>query len=46
MKNEKDVDKIKEALEAVEKEHSKPGDEKSPTFGELIKEGKLPGDGK
>ena len=29
--------------EAIESEHSDPKNDKSPTFGELIKEGKLPG---
>jgi hypothetical protein len=33
---------IVEALDKVAKQHSKPKDEKSPTFGELIEEGKLP----
>ena len=35
-------EKVLKALEAVEKEHSDPKDKKSPTFGDLIKEGKLP----
>jgi hypothetical protein len=35
--------KIREALEKVAAMHSDPEDEKSPTFGELIKAGKLPG---
>lgn len=43
MKNEKDPAKIDAALAEVAKEHSKPGDAASPTFGDLIKEGKLPG---
>jgi hypothetical protein len=33
---------IIEALEKVSKQRSKPKDDKSPTFGELIEEGKLP----
>ena len=39
----KDMAKIQDALSKVEAEHSKKGDDKSPTFGELIKQGKLPG---
>ena len=39
-----DMEKIQDALKKVESEHSKKGDDKSPTFGELIKMGKLPGD--
>lgn len=39
----KDVAKIQAALKTVEAEHSDPKDPKSPTFGELIKSGKLPG---
>jgi hypothetical protein len=35
-------DKIRKALDAVEKEPSDPKDKKSPTFGDLLKEGKLP----
>jgi hypothetical protein len=42
-KDKKDVDKIKAALAKVVKMHSDPKDEKSPTYGELLKEGKLPG---
>lgn len=46
-KNEKDKKKIDEALEKIEKEPSKvpkePGGKEMKTFGELIKEGKLPG---
>lgn len=43
-KEDKDnVDKIQEALDKVAAMKSDPKDEKSPTFGELIKEGKLPG---
>jgi uncharacterized lipoprotein NlpE involved in copper resistance len=38
----KNPDKIKEALKTVEGQHSKPGDDTSPTFGDLLKEGKLP----
>ena len=33
---------IVEALDKVAKQRSKPKDDKSPTFGELIEEGKLP----
>jgi hypothetical protein len=36
-------DKIKSALAKVEKLPVDPKDKKSPTFGQLIKEGKLPG---
>ncbi len=39
-KNEKDEDKIKEAIEKVAKEESST---KGKTFGDLIKDGKLPG---
>jgi hypothetical protein len=35
--------KIVESLKKVEEMHSVAGDDKSPTFGALIKEGKLPG---
>lgn len=35
--------KIHEALAKVAEMHSDPKDEKSPTFGDLIKQGKLPG---
>lgn len=45
MKKETDNAKIDAALQEVAKEHSKPGDASSPTFGDLIKEGKLPGGG-
>jgi hypothetical protein len=38
-----DVDKIKGALETVAKEHSDASNPSSPTFGDLIKQGKLPG---
>jgi hypothetical protein len=42
-KTDKDnVEKIRASLKQVESEHSDPKDEKSPTFGDLIKEGKLP----
>ncbi|MGE0608807.1 MAG: hypothetical protein AB7O62_17060 [Pirellulales bacterium] len=41
-KNEKDADKLDEALEKVAKEPSDADDEKSPTFGDLIKDGTLP----
>ncbi len=36
-------EKIQKALDEVAKEKSKPDDEKAPSFGDLIKEGKLPG---
>lgn len=39
----KKPEKIVEALKKVESLHSVEGDEKSPTYAELIKEGKLPG---
>jgi hypothetical protein len=39
----KNPGKIVEALKKVEAMHSVEGDDKSPTYGELIKEGKLPG---
>jgi hypothetical protein len=42
-KDKKDVKKIKEALDKVAKMHSDPKDEKSPTFGDLIKKSQLPG---
>jgi hypothetical protein len=41
-KDAKDSAKIKEALEKVADEKSKPNDSSSPTFGELISQGKLP----
>ncbi len=41
-KNEKAVEKIDAALDAVAKESSKAGDSKAPTFGDLLKDGKLP----
>lgn len=41
-KDEKDADKVQKAFAEVEKMHSIPDDEKSPTFGDLINEGKLP----
>ena len=42
-KDAKNPEKIVEALEKVATMHSDPKDKKSPTFGELIKAGKLPG---
>ncbi len=39
----KNPEKIIEALKKVEAMHSVAGDDKSPTYGDLIKEGKLPG---
>jgi hypothetical protein len=41
--DKKDVEKIKAALAKVAEMHSDPEDDKSPTYGELIAEGKLPG---
>jgi len=41
---EKDKAKIAEALEKAGQEKSDPNDEESPTFAELIADGKLPGD--
>lgn len=45
-KNEKDADKILEAIKKTITEKSNSDDDKSPTFEELIKSGKLPSDGK
>ncbi len=42
-KDIKDKDKIQHALDEVAKLKSKPDDATSPTFGELIEQGKLPG---
>ncbi len=42
-KDKKDTKKIIEALEKVAKMHTEAKDEKSPTYGELIQAGKLPG---
>lgn len=44
-KDGKDTDKIIKALDDVAKQHSDPNDDKSPTYGELIAEGKLPAGG-
>jgi hypothetical protein len=41
--DKKDAKKIKEALDKVAKMHVDPKDEKSPTYGDLIKQSKLPG---
>ena len=41
--DKKDVEKMLKAFEKVAKIHSNPKDEKSPTYGDLIKESKLPG---
>ena len=41
-KDAKDAPKIEEALKKVAGEKSKPDDASSPTFGELISQGKLP----
>jgi hypothetical protein len=43
-KDAKDTEKIHAALEKAAGMKSKSGDESSPTFGELIKQGKLPAD--
>ena len=42
-KDQKNADKIHSALEEVAAKPSNPEDPESPTFGELIEEGKLPG---
>jgi len=42
-KDVRDVAKINEALDKVAKLHSDPKDDKSPTYGELIAKGTLPG---
>ncbi len=42
-KDARDVEKIKEALAKVGAMHSDPNDDKSPTYDELIKQGKFPG---
>ena len=42
-KDIKNTKKIIASLRKVEKMHSDPDDEKSPTYGDLIKENKLPG---
>ena len=42
-KKDKDSSKIQEALDKVSEMKSKSDDAASPTFGELIKQGKLPG---
>jgi hypothetical protein len=44
-KDGKEIAKIKDALEKAAAMKSKPGDDSSPTFGELIQQGKLPGGG-
>lgn len=41
-KDKEDDAKIDAALEKVESKRSSPGDDKSPTFGELLRQGKLP----
>jgi hypothetical protein len=38
-----DKEKIQAAIKKIEAKHSDPKDDKSPTFGELIRSGKLPG---
>jgi len=40
--NERDVKKIDDAFDKVSEMHIDPNDSKSPTYGELIKHGKLP----
>lgn len=42
----KNVEKIQKSLKEVEAEHSDAKDPKSPTFGDLIKAGKLPAEAK
>ncbi len=42
-KDNKDQEKIIAALKKVEKMHTDPDDDKSPTYGKLIKANKLPG---
>ena len=42
-KDAKDQEKIIAALKKVEKMHTNPDDDKSPTYGKLIKANKLPG---
>ena len=42
-KDKKDVDKIVATLQKVAKMHSDPKNEESPTYGELISKGQLPG---
>lgn len=42
-KDAKDKEKIIAALRKVEKMHTDPDDDKSPTYGDLIKANKLPG---
>jgi hypothetical protein len=42
-KTEKDPAKIEAALDEVAKQKSNPDDANSPTFGELLAQGKLPG---
>ena len=42
-KDKKDVEKITEALKKVAEMHTDADDEESPTYGELIADGKLPG---
>jgi hypothetical protein len=42
-KDNKNAKKIQEALDKVAKIHTDPKDKKSPTYGELIEQGKLPG---
>ncbi len=44
-KDKDDHAKIDAALEKVESKRSVPGDDKSPTFGELLRRGKLPAGG-
>ena len=41
--DKKDLEKIKKAFDKVAKMHSDPKDDKSPTYGDLIKDSKLPG---
>lgn len=41
--DKKNAEKMKKAFDKVAEMHSDPEDDKSPTFGELIKQSKLPG---
>jgi len=41
--DKEDAEKIRKALDTVAKMKSDPKDEKSPTFGELLQAGQLPG---
>ncbi|MBX7167019.1 MAG: hypothetical protein K1X74_11875 [Pirellulales bacterium] len=45
-KDQKDAEKVGAALDKVAEMHSNPDDPSSPTFGDLIKQGKLPAENK